>query len=650
MRISQQTIQSVQSVTRIEEVIADFISLKKKGQSLWACCPFHHENSPSFSVSPEKGFYKCFGCGAAGDAINFVQQIEGASFVEAIVYLAQKYGITVSSDADFEQSYGLKTHNQKESIHILLNLARDYYSNLLWTHPEATKEALPYLDKRVIQQVIAKKFQLGYSLNSWDGFYKFAVGQGVSLDLLVAAGLVIKSDNKTYDRFRGRIMFPIHNATGQVVAFGARHIAASGVPDSPKYINSPETIVYHKGALLYGLSFAKQRIKQENNCYLVEGYTDVLAFHMAGLEHVVASAGTSLTEEQINYLRRFTTKVTLVFDGDHAGIQAALRGIDGLLAKGFEVKVVLLPSGEDPDSYARKVGGGAFIHYIDHAAEDFITFKAKFLLKQTSEQGPVEQAKCIRDIVQSIVAIPDEIQQSLFLKKCSTFFSIESEVLLATYHELRNKAALKPSVRQQERKFVQPYVTPKSREHVGSKHIAFISKLSTSIEAYEREIMRILLTYGAAKLFEGQQLYEYIMLELGDITFRSADCKMLLDCFKEVLKQGGLVDIQFCLNSSNETVKKIAIDLTASRHEISEAWVKKYGIYTVGEVQNLHQMSLEVMLRLKIRLVQELIEQNREALKKQLPVEEEEQLLQVHQLLKASERNMAKQLGIVVAQ
>lgn len=649
MRISQQTIQSVQSITRIEEVIADFISLKKKGQSFWACCPFHHENSPSFSVSPEKGFYKCFGCGAVGDAINFVQQIEGASFVEAITYLAQKYGIAVASDADLDQPYDLKAHNQKESIHILLNLTRDYYSNLLWTHPEAAKEALPYLDQRVIQQVIAKKFQLGYSLNSWDGFYKFAVGQGISLDLLVAAGLVVKSDNKTYDRFRGRIMFPIHNATGQVVAFGARHIALSTAIDSPKYINSPETIVYHKGALLYGLSFAKQRIKQENNCYLVEGYTDVLAFHMAGLEHVVASAGTSLTEEQINYLRRFTAKVTIVFDGDQAGIQAALRGIDGLLAKGFEVKVVLLPSGEDPDSYARKVGGASFAHYINHTAQDFITFKAKFLLNQVSEQGPVEQARCIRDIVQSIVAIPDEIQQNLFLKKCSTFFSIEPEVLFATYHELRNKAALKPSV-QQERKFAKPYVTSKNREHVGSKHVAFISKLSTSIEAYEREIMRILLTYGATKLFEGQQLYEYIMLELGDITFRSADCKTLFDYFKETLKQGGLVDIQFCLNSTNEIVKKIAIDLTASRHEISDAWVKKYGIYTVEEAQNLHQMSLEVMLRLKIRLVQGLIEHNREELKKELTVEEEEQFLQVHQLLKDSERNMAKKLGTVVAQ
>lgn len=649
MRISQQTIQSVQSITRIEEVIADFISLKKKGQSFWACCPFHHENSPSFSVSPEKGFYKCFGCGAVGDAINFVQQIEGTSFVEAITYLAQKYGIAVESDADLEQPYDLKTHNQKESIHILLNLARDYYSNLLWTHPEAAKEALPYLDRRVIQQVIAKKFQLGYSLNSWDGFYKFAVGEGISLDLLVAAGLVVKSDNKTYDRFRGRIMFPIHNATGQVVAFGARHIALSVATDSPKYINSPETIVYHKGALLYGLSFAKQRIKQENNCYLVEGYTDVLAFHMAGLEHVVASAGTSLTEEQINYLRRFTAKVTIVFDGDQAGIQAALRGIDGLLAKGFEVKVVLLPSGEDPDSYARKVGGASFAHYINHTAQDFITFKAKFLLNQANEQGPVEQARCIRDIVQSIVAIPDEIQQNLFIKKCSAFFSIEAEVLFATYHELRNKAALKPSV-QQERKFAKPYLTPKNREHIGSKHVAFISKISTSIEAYEREIMRILLTYGATKLFEGQQLYEYIMLELGDIAFRSTDCKTLFDYFKEILKQGGLVDIQFCLNSTNEIVKKIAIDLTASRHEISEAWVKKYGIYTVGEAQNLHQMSLEVMLRLKIRLVQELIEHNREELKKELTVEEEEQLLQVHQLLKDSERNMAKKLGIVVAQ
>ena len=637
MIVSQETIQTVQRVARIEEVVADFLPLKKKGQNFWACCPFHHEHTPSFSVSSAKGFYKCFGCDAAGDVITFVQQIEGSTFIEAITYLAQRYGIPVTSEGTHED------YRAQESLYILLNLAKNYYTDLLWHHPEAAKVALPYLDQRAIPSVIAKKFELGYSLDSWDGFYRFAIAKGVTLEQLVAAGLVIKNGTKIYDRFRGRLMFPIHNSSGQVVAFGARHMATA--VDSPKYINSSETLVYQKGKLLYGLSFAKQSIKQASNCYLVEGYTDVLAFHRAGVEQVVASAGTALTETQIDTLCRFTTKVTLVFDGDQAGIQASFRGIDMLLAKGFEVKVILLPVGEDPDSYLCKVGVDAFNHYINCAAQDFITFKASFY--QSTQQSPVEQAKAIREIVQSIVAIPDEIERTLFLKKCSKLFSIEEEVLFTTYHALRHKTT---PVWQQKKSFPQHHGKQKPNPYVDPKNLPLTSKLTASIEAYEREIMRILLTYGATKLSEEKQLYEYILLELADVAFRSTDCKVLFEYCKAVFKRGGLVDMQCCLDSTEETIRKIAIDLTASPHDISEAWVKKYGIYTIEEGQNVYQMSLEVILRLKIRLVQELIEQNREALKQELSADEEAHLLQVHQLLKDSECRIAKQLGTVVAQ
>ncbi|WP_419241426.1 DNA primase [Cardinium endosymbiont of Nabis limbatus] len=648
MIISQETIQAVQRVARIEEVVADFLPLKKKGQNFWACCPFHHEKTPSFSVSSEKGFYKCFGCDAAGDAITFVQQIEGTSFVEAITYLAQRYGIPITSSQEGTQD--LQGYRTQESLYILLNLAKNYYIDLLWHHREAAKVALPYLQERAISPEIAKKFELGYSLDQWDGFYKFAIKKGVSLDLLVAAGLVIQNGTKVYDRFRGRLMFPIHNSNGQPVAFGARHMAISPLSnavDGPKYLNSSETVVYQKGRLLYGLAFAKQAIKQTNHCYLVEGYTDVLAFHKAGVQEVVASAGTALTETQIDALSRFTTKVTLVFDGDQAGIQAAFRGIDKLLAKGLEVNVIWLPSGEDPDSYLCKVGVDAFNHYIRCFAQDFITFKAGFLLNQSVEQGPVEQAKVIREIVQSIVAIPDEIQATLFLKKCSKRFAIEEELLFTTYHALRHQTT---AVWQQKRIGASHYGRQKSSPYVDPKNIPFTSKLTASIEAYEREIMRILLTYGATKLSEGQPLYAYILLELDDVTFRSADCKVLFDYCKAVFNKGDLVDMQCCLDSTEESIKKIAIDVTALPHDISEAWIKKYGIYTIEEGQNVQRMSLEVILRLKIRLVQELIEENRAALKEELSEAEEARLLQVHQLLKHSECSIAKQLGTVVAQ
>ncbi|MEF2228865.1 MAG: DNA primase [Candidatus Cardinium sp.] len=686
MIVSQATIQAVQRVARIEEVVADFVSLKKKGQNFWACCPFHHEQTPSFSVSPTKGFYKCFGCDAAGDVITFVQQIEGVSFVEAITALAQRYGIPVASAETRMQD--LQAYQAKESLYMLLNLAKNYYTDLLWHHPEAATVALPYLAQRAIQPAIAKKFALGYSLNSWNGFYTFAIEKGVTLERLVAAGLVVQNGTKVYDRFRGRLMFPIHNSSGQVVAFGARHMVTpaqstsdiqsleeaqstgyvavcaerrqdptpewplatevrkqSTAVDSPKYINSPETPVYQKGSLLYGLSFAKQSIKQVSNCYLVEGYTDVLAFHRAGVEQVVASAGTALTEIQIDALYRFTAKVTLVFDGDQAGMQAAVRGIDKLLTKGLEVKVILLPSGEDPDSYLRKVGVDAFNHYIHCSAQDFITFKAGFLL--SVEQSPVAQAKAIREIVQSIVAIPDEIARTLFLKKCSKLFAIEEEVLVTTYRALLHKSM---PVWRQKKTFATPHGRPITNPYVDPKNLPLTSKLTASIEAYEREIMRILLAYGATKVAEDKPLYTYIFLELADVAFRSTECKVLFDYCKAVAQQGGLVDMQCCLDSKEAAIRKIAIDLTASPHDISEAWVKKYGIYTMEEGQNAQRLSLEVILRLKIRLVQELIEENRAALTQALPADEEMELLKVHQLLKDSECSIAKQLGTVVVQ
>ncbi len=647
MKISQKTIQSIQAAVHIEEVIADFIPLKKKGQNYWACCPFHHEKTASFSISPAKGFYKCFGCDAAGDAIAFIQQIEGSTFVEAVTHLAHKYGIPIEAESDLETYYDDQAQKAKESLYIVLNMAKDYYANLLWTHPEAAKRVLPYLAQRSIAKETAQRFELGYSIDKWDGFYAFAHAQGLRTELLVSAGLVIQKEEKTYDRFRGRLMFPIHNSAGQVVAFGARRLSDMD-SNSPKYVNSPETPIYHKGALLYGLSFAKNAIKQQHSCYLVEGYTDVLAFHKAGLEHVVASAGTSLTEAQMQILRRFSNSVTLVFDGDQAGIQAALRGIDKLLAQGFQVKVVVLPPAEDPDSYVRKVGTHAFVHYLQNTAQDFIAFKAKFLWNQSVAQNPAEHAKTIRSIVESIVAIPDELEQRLFLKKCSTLFSLEEDILEATYQILRQQSqALQLQTGKKRHKTPVPVAHPQSL-YTASKNIPFKDRITSSIEAYEREIMRILLLYGTTCLSENQQLYEYILLELGDVSFRSDDCKQLFAYFREMLQKGTVVDVTGCIESGDAAIQKMAIHVTASPHEISAAWHKKYGIYVTTETQQLHQMSLETILRLKIRLVQELIEQNRTALQQAPSEEEEANLLQVHQLLKQTESSMAKQLGIVV--
>ncbi|MDD9139357.1 MAG: DNA primase [Candidatus Cardinium sp.] len=643
MLLSQETIIAVQNRVCIEEVIADFIPLKKKGQNLWACCPFHQENTPSFAVSPSKGFYKCFGCDAAGDAITFVQQIEHCSFIEAITYLAQKYGIAlISADENKEGEGNIAFTNEK--IYAALNLAKAYFSELLWSHSEAAQVALPYLTQRDIPITLAKKFSLGYSLNSWDGFYSFALAQGSEEETLLSAGLVSQSDGKTYDRFRGRLLFPIHTSNGQVVAFGARQLLPSPVTDSPKYLNSPETVVYHKRTILYGLTWAKQPIKQANHCYLVEGYTDVLAFHKIGKEAVVALSGTALSEEQIHTLRRLTSKLTLVFDGDQAGKQAALRNIDPLLSKGFEVNIVPLPATMDPDSYIRTIGAAAFIDYLANAAQDFITFKADMLHPKETALTPTEEAKNIRAIIQSILAIPDAIEQSIFLKKCSTLFAIDPSILQATYDALRH-LPVKTAVGIRQRKIERSYPVQTDR-----KHIPFVHKLTASIEAYEQEIMRMLILYGSTTVIEGKALYEYIFLELGDIVFRSEKCQTLLACYKERLGKGEPIDRQAILAQGDPAMQKRVIDLIACRHEISEAWATKYGIYTVKEADHLYQATIEVIVRLKLRLVQALIEENRVTLTQACSESQEEKLLQIHQMLKATECNLAKRLGIVVAQ
>ncbi|MCG8339864.1 MAG: DNA primase, partial [Cytophagales bacterium] len=376
MTISQQTIAEVQSRVNIEEVVTDFITLKRKGQNLWACCPFHHEKTPSFSVAPTKGFYKCFGCGVSGDAITFVMEIEGISFPQAIKYLAKKYGIVIREEEN-EESHQ-QQQNEKDSLYILLDIAKEYYTNILWKQKEGQRIGLSYLKERGFPQPLIEKFALGYSLDTWDAFYQFAKQKGYSEALLEKSGLIIQKESKTYDRFRDRVIFPIHNVGGKVIAFGARILQSE--KNKPKYINSPETVVYQKSKALYGIYQAKQRLKQENSGYLVEGYTDVLAMHRVGIENVVASSGTSLTDDQIQLLSRFTKNIIVLFDGDTAGIKASLRGIDMILEKGLNVKTVLLPDKEDPDSYARKVGSTAFQDYLKTHVQDFITFKASILI------------------------------------------------------------------------------------------------------------------------------------------------------------------------------------------------------------------------------------------------------------------------------
>ena len=636
--ISPTTVRAVQHTANIVEVVGSFFPLKKKGQNLWACCPFHHEKTPSFAVNPTKGFYKCFGCDAAGDVITFIQGVEGLSFVEAVKYLAKKYGIPIHENVTQEEA--IQTQHEQDSLHILLKLAKEYYVDNLWNHPEGQQIGQHYCQERGLRATFIKQFELGYSLDAWQSFYKYAQGKGYSETLLLKAGLILQQEDKTYDRFRGRIMFPIHNIAGQVIAFGAR-VTTSTAPQ-PKYINSPESLIYRKNQVLYGLYQAKQQIRQAKNCFLVEGYTDVIALHMADITNVVASSGTSLTEAQIQLISRFTKHITMLFDGDSAGLQAVSRGIDMVLAQGLNVSVVSLPAGEDPHSYLNHVGRAAFQAYLQEQVQDFITFKAHLLMK-AAQHDPIQKAAAIKEMVQSIVLIPDLVKRAVFIKQCSRLFDIEEAVLTAEQNKL-----LVQHAQAKQRTSVSYRATGPAMALTAQSGLLNPPKLSDSIEAYEREIIRLLLNYGHSLMDDGRPLCDYLLQELSDVTFQTPIYRQILALYQQQQSQGQVVDATYFIQSQHESIQKMAIDLTAVRHVISEQWEERYQIYVAQEADNLYQTVFKNILRLKLRLIHQLMDENKRELQNSPSSTEEDRLLQVHTVLKKSETAIAQQLGVVV--
>src|ERR1035437_2106664 len=424
--IDQATIDRITEAAQIQDVVGDFVTLKKRGANLLGRCPFHNEKMPSFTVSPAKGIYKCFGCGKAGNAVNFIMEHEHYTYPEALKYLAKKYNIEIEEDERTPES--VETENEKESLYIISSFAQKYFSDLLLKNEEGKAVGLSYFRERGFSDEVINKFQLGYCLSDWSGFTDEALKNGYKIEFLEKTGLTIVNDSgKQYDRFRGRVMFPIHNLSGRVIGFGGRILKAD--PKSPKYVNSPESDIYHKSNILYGAYQAKKTIINLDNCYLVEGYTDVISMHQSGIENVVASSGTSLTIEQIRLIGRYSKNVTVLYDSDPAGIKASLRGIDLILEEGLNVKVVLFPEGDDPDSYSKKVSATELKEYIEKKAVDFILFKTNLLLAET-QGDPVKKANLIKDIIGTIAKIPDPIIRTTYLKECANLLDTDEKVLI----------------------------------------------------------------------------------------------------------------------------------------------------------------------------------------------------------------------------
>lgn len=644
MSLSKLTTDKVKERVDIVEVIGDYVPLKKKGQNMWACCPFHGEKTPSFSISPSKQIYKCFGCGKAGDPIQFVMDIEGIGFQEAIRQLAGKYGIEVEEEANLSPEQNLE-QNERESLFIATNFAKDFFVKNLDTE-EGKSIGVSYFKERGFSPQIIQKFDLGYALDGWDNFLKAAKAAGYQEDILLKAGLILQKEGETerlYDRFRNRVTFTIHNVSGKAIGFGARILTKD--KNQPKYINSPETPIYHKSDVLYGMFQAKKAIRDFDNCFLVEGYTDVVSLHLSGIENVVASSGTSLTEGQIKLIRRFTNQVTVLYDGDPAGIKASLRGIDLLLEGGLNVKAVVFPEGEDPDSYSRKVGSQAFQQYLKKESRDFIGFKIG-LYKEEIENDPIRKAGIIREVVQSIGKIPDPIIRSVYAKEASNLLAIEEEII----HAELNKILLKTQKEQFERAKEEKAIEESIDELVAApKEIPS----EGTILLQERETMRLLINYGSLRL-DAQEVHfsQYVMEEIKEIAFQTPIYQKMLQIFKEQGVSGNIPSDELFLNHSDTEIRQEAIALVTQRHEVSNHWKDKFQIFIQLESDDLATTAFKSILRLKRRFLQKMMEEAmakiKEAEAMQLQEAEVNELLELYLELKKFKFKIDKELGIVI--
>ncbi len=623
------------------DVISDFVSLKKSGQNYKALSPFANEKTPSFFVVPAKGIFKDFSSGKGGDAFTFVMEHEKLSYAEAIRYLAQKYGVEIKEDRLSDENRA--EQSEREGLYILMNFAKDYYKHLLMNTEEGRGVGLSYFRERGFNDRTLEKFELGYALEGWENFSNEAVAKGYNKELLEKAGLVVKKeDGSSYDRFRGRVIFPVHNMSGKVIAFGARMLGKD--KNQPKYINSPETDIYHKSDVLYGLYQAKNAIRQQDTCYLVEGYTDVISLHQADVENVVSSSGTALTEGQIKLIRRFTENVTVLFDGDAAGIKAALRGIDLILKGGLNVRVVLFPDNEDPDSYSRKVGTTEFQKFLKENTKDFVTFKAGLFAAEAAGD-PIKKAESIKEIVTSISLIPDPVKRSVYIQETSNLLKISESVLLT---EL-NKILVTERRKQTRENLRDPEEVPVSDQAIEDKSVSSQIDMLAIIQNQEKETVRLLLNY-ADKHVNDNRLPTYFVNELEDVEFTHPLYREIYYEFKAAeLREQEPVNTNFFLANGTTEIKRVVTDLTVSRYQVSKHWGDKYNIFIPTEADKLSELAFGNVLHLKLRVIQKHLDDNLKLLKEVKDIEEESRLLDFQKQLKNGEIEISNLLGIVVA-
>lgn len=645
--IPHDTIDKIIQAARIEEVVGDFVTLRRRGVNQIGLCPFHNEKTPSFTVSPAKGIFKCFGCGKAGNSVNFIMEYEHFSYPEALKYLAGKYNIEVEEEERTPEQ--IRELNEKESLYNLNLFAQQYFTGILLESEEGKSIGLSYFRERGIRDDMVKKFQLGLSPGKWDAFSTQAAQQGYKKEILVKAGLSIEKDDRLNDRFHGRIMFPVHSPTGRVIGFGGRILGND--KSHAKYINSPESEIYIKSKTLYGIHLAKNAIISRNSCLLVEGYTDVISLHQAGIENVVASSGTSLTGDQVNMIQRFTTNISILYDGDPAGIKASFRGIDMIVEQGMNVKIVLFPDREDPDSFARKHHPSEVTAFIADNAVNFILFKTKLLLGETLND-PIKKAALIREIVNTIALIPDGISRSLYVKECSGLMNISEQALMNELNKIL-RARLKKEMPESGRELevIPPGQIPSEPQ---------VDYDLDSAEFQEREIIRVLLLYGHEvihiKLNENDDqevpvgVADFIINDImhDEMVFDNPVYSAVFNEFARGIDNDETPDRTRFLAHSDRDISSLAVDLVFTPYELSENWLKNNIMVTTEE----NRLQMHVLLALhafKARKLDKLMNETRKKIAAATSPQEQGQLmLTFHELKKQSIRINKEGLGRII--
>lgn len=666
--IDQATVDKIIDSANILEVVSDFVTLRKRGVNYVGLCPFHDEKTPSFSVSPSKGICKCFSCGKGGSAVHFIMEHEQLSYYEALKYLAKKYNIEIEERELSDEEKQIKS--DRESMLIVNSFAQEYFSNILFQHSEGRSVGLAYFHERGFRDDIIHKFALGYSLEQRDALAIEAKKKGYKEEYLLKTGLCLEGQNGYIsDRFRGRVIFPVFSLSGKVLAFGGRVLRKSD--KLAKYVNSPESEVYHKSNVLYGIYQAKQSIVKNDNCFLVEGYTDVLSMHQAGVENVVASSGTSLTPGQIRLIHRFTNNITVIYDGDAAGIKASLRGIDLILKEGMNIKVVLLPDGDDPDSFAKKQSASSFTEYIKNHEVDFIRFKTNLLL-DSAGNDPIKRAELISDIVQSIAIIPDTIVRSVYTKECSRLMEINEEVLLREINKIKlsqlqngtppNKKTLSETSADKQNsqaESAQNDDTGTSTETESiSQGILQEKRAPSPLDPFEKTLVRYMIRYGFHDLFseineetgetETWKVIPYILTDLrnDEIEFQHPLYKKVIAEINHIFDQEGEHLTRYFLAHPDEEISRLAVDLVSEKYQLSKIHTKFQTIES--EEEKLADLIPRALFELKDAITSLNIKHIREEIKKTAKEKNPERTTQLMSELNglyALKAALAKQLG-----